>query len=179
MPRDEGKSARSKRFRVIRGELSRQSPRPHPVHVFLGPRGDQPFPVDAVVLEEDTFLVLSAPPQPTEPQTEHPIRMMTALMEVEPRPPGSIVVRERTPVEILAIVHDLDSEPSWREEWIAEALDHVFAECERRRITHLGLEMLGTVHGSLQRPRFLQVLRRALARTESKTLERVWLIAPE
>jgi hypothetical protein len=166
-------------FRVIRGGRVEKEEAHGAVHVFLGPRGDQPFPVDAFVLEEDTFLVLSAPPEGLESRGEHPIRMMTALMDVEPLAVGSVTVRDRNPLELLAIVHDFNAEPSWSEDSVGDALDAAFAECERRSFTRVGLEMLGAVHGTLSRPRFLQLLRQALARAEPRTLERIWLVAPE
>jgi hypothetical protein len=144
----------------------------------MAPREQPPFSVDALVVEEDTYLVLSADPRPGEPHPEHPIRVMTSLLEVEPREPGSIVIRDRFPVEIAAIVHDLDDEPSWREEWVVSALDRAFAEAERRQMRALGLEMLGAIHGRLERPRFLQLLRQSLQRSDPHTLERIWLIPP-
>jgi hypothetical protein len=38
--------------------------------------------------------------------------------------------------------------------------------------------MLGAIHGRLERPRFLQILRQALQRADPRTLERIWLIPP-
>jgi hypothetical protein len=148
------------------------------VHVVMAPREQPPFAVDAIVVEEDTYLVLSADARAGEPHPEHPIRVMTSLLEVEPKQPGSIVVRDRAPLELAAIVHDLDEEPSWREEWIVSALDRALAEAERRQFRSLGLEMLGAIHGRLERPRFLQILRQALQRSDPRRLERIWLIPP-
>jgi hypothetical protein len=144
----------------------------------MAPRERPPFPVEAVVVEEDTYLVLSADPRTREPRPEHPIRVMTSLLEVEPREPGTILLRDRSPLEIAAIVHDLDEEPSWREEWVVAALDRSLAEAERRRFHAIGLEMLGTIHGRLERPRFLQILRQALQRADPHQLDRIWLIPP-
>ena len=148
------------------------------VHVVMAPREQPPFAVDAIVVEEDTYLVLSSDPRAGEPHPEHPIRVMTSLLEVEPKAPGTIVVRERSPLELAAIVHDLDEEPSWREDWIVSSLDRAIAEAERRKLHSLGLEMLGAIHGRLERPRFLQILRQALQRSDPRQLERIWLIPP-
>ena len=38
--------------------------------------------------------------------------------------------------------------------------------------------MLGAIHGRLERPRFLQILRQALQRSDPRQLERIWLIPP-
>jgi hypothetical protein len=148
------------------------------VHVVMAPRGLPPFAIEAMIVEEDTYLVLSADPRVGEPHPEHPIRVMTSLLEVEPKDPGTILVRDRMPLEIAAIVHDLDEEPSWREEWIVAALDRALAEVERRRFHAIGLEMLGAINGRLARPRFLQILRLALQRGNPRRLERIWLIPP-
>jgi hypothetical protein len=164
-------------LRLIHGGRSSR-PAQGVVHVVMAPREQPPFPVDAMVVEEDTYLVLSADPRAGEPHPEHPIRVMTSLLEVEPKEPGSILVRDRVPLELAAIVHDLDEEPSWREEWIVAALDRALAEAEKRQLRSLGLEMLGAIHGRLERPRFLQILRQALHRSSPRRLERIWLIPP-
>ena len=166
-------------FRVIRGGRNDEKDERERVHVIMGPRAEPPFAIDALVREEDTFLVLSGEPDAHGPGSDHPIRLMTALLDVEPHRPGSIVVRERSPLEMLAIVHDLAEEPSWTEGWISDALIAVIDEAEKRKLRTIGLEMLGTVHGKLQRPRFLQLLRQALRRSDPQSLERIWLIAPE
>ena len=145
----------------------------------MGPRDEPPFAIDALVREEDTFLVLSGEPDPRGPGSEHPIRVMTALLDVEPQPPGTVLVRERVPLEMLAVVHDLSEDPTWREDWIAEAIRGVLAEAEARGLHLIGMEMLGTVHGRLERPRFIQILRGVLRQVKPRSLERVWLIAPE
>jgi hypothetical protein len=164
-------------LRLIHGGRSKR-PAKGAVHVVMAPRDQAPFPIEAMVVEEDTYLVLSSDPRVGEPHPEHPIRVMTSLLEVEPREPGTILVRERVPLELAAIVHDLDEEPSWREEWIVAALDRALAEAERRQLRAIGLEMLGAIHGRLERPRFLQILRQALQRADPRKLERIWLIPP-
>ena len=148
------------------------------VQVVMAPREQPPFAVDAIVVEEDTYLVLSADPRAGEPHPEHPIRVMTSLLEVEPKAPGTIVVRERAPLEFAAIVHDLDEEPSWREEWIVSSLDHALPKRSEGSSARSGLEMLGAIHGRIERPRFLQLLRQALQRCDPRRLERIWLIPP-
>lgn len=164
------------RLRVIRGT--------YPCQVSLGslnivaaPEDMPPFPVDAVAFEEDTFLVLSAPPQVRE--TKEPlVRVMTRVIETRPKTPGSVLVKGKRPLRFLAIVHDLNQEPSWREEWVASALSEIFREAESRRLQSIALPFLGTLHGSLKKQRFLVLLRCALERMSATHLKRVWLIVP-
>ena len=142
------------------------------------PRHDPPFPVEAVVLEEDTYLVLSARKRLPE-RSEHPIRVMTALWEAEPESPGTLVVRPGLRPELLAVVHDLSQEPSWRDEWIEQALHHALEEAERRRIIALGMEPLGCVHGRLHLERFEELLTATLETTAPEGLLRIRLMEKE
>jgi hypothetical protein len=101
---------------------------------------------------------------------------MTAAHAERSRQPGTVVVRGGHPLRLLAIVHDLAKAPSWREEWVASALDAVFAEVAARRLGSLGLPPLGCVHGRLPPAVFGALLRDALARSRPPTLRELWLI---
>jgi hypothetical protein len=79
---------------------------------------------------------------------------------------------------LLAIIHDLNQEPSWKEEWVASALDGIFQEAESCKIRSLALPLLGTLHGSLERQRFLALLQDALERRSPRHLTRLWLVVP-
>jgi len=149
-----------------------------PVLVVAGGKNDTPpFPVDAVVLEEDRFLVLSAEPVFVEP-LEDPMRLMTRLIETRPETPGHVLVRGRGPYRMLAIVHDVDQEPSWREEWVAEALERVLRKAQSLGIEALSLEMLGCMHGRLAPRRFSALFREAVRCAGPGSLKRVWLRVP-
>ena len=148
------------------------------VKIVAAPEDVPPFRVDAVAAEEDTFLALSAKPKACE-NNEHPIRMMTKVFELRPEPPGKILVKGRNPLQFLAIVHDLNREPSWKEEWISNALEGIFREAERRRISSLALPMLGTRYGSLENERFLMLLRNSLEQNPLKNLKHIWLMTPQ
>ncbi len=148
------------------------------VQIFVGPEKMSPYPVDAVVAEEDTFLVLSADPELSE-SNESPIRVLTEALETRPETPGSVLVRDGHPLQLLAIVHDLDQEPSWKEEWIVSALEGIFRETEKRKLRSIALPLLGTLHGSLEKKRFIALLHESLERKTPGHLERLWLVTPE
>jgi len=148
-----------------------------PVRVFPAAASASPFPVQARVLEEDTFFVLSAPAVIREPR-EHPVRLMTELYEIRAATPGTVRVKGRRPYRFLAVVHDLDEEPTWREEWVARALDTVFTETERLGIHALALPVLAGKHGNLRVARFWGLMRASLERAKANNLERIWLILP-
>jgi hypothetical protein len=145
------------------------------IDIVVAPRSRPPFDVGALALEDDTYHVLSASPDYREP-TEHPIRIWTEVHEQEPAETGSVVVRSGSPPALLAVVHDLSRDPTWRESWVSDALEAVLREGERRGITHLGLEPLGAVHGKLSPGRFASLLRDALDRVRPETLTRLWVV---
>jgi hypothetical protein len=103
---------------------------------------------------------------------------MTELLKTSPLTPGNVIPRGEQPLRLLAIVHDLDREPSWKEEWITGALDGIFREVETRKLRSIALPMLGTVQGSLEKQRFLVLLREALERSSPKHLTQLWLMVP-
>ncbi len=165
------------RFWVIRGGGRGGGVRVGAIDVAVAPEESPPFPVAAIVIEEDTYLVLSAAAeQPMRP--EHPLRLMTALRELEPEPPGSLVVREGQPLRFLAIVHDLNRDPTWTDEWVESAYERALAETGRRGLRALGLELLATRHGRMEPQRSLDLLRDALERATPPLLERLWISAP-
>jgi hypothetical protein len=145
--------------------------------VVCAARSQPPFDVGAVVLEDDTYCVLSADPEVREPD-EHPIRLWNALHELEPAQPGSLIVRAGTPPIWLAIIHDLSQDPTWSETWVVAALATVLAKVERGQIARLGLQPLGGVHGKLGPDRFATLLGRALDDSRPRSLERLWLLPP-
>jgi hypothetical protein len=140
------------------------------------PRGSPPFPVAAVVEEDDTYHVLSAAPVVV-PVREHPLRVLDAAHGTRPSPPGTVVVREGTPLRLLAVVHSLDRDPSWREAWVVRAWAAVLVEAERRRLHAIATPPLGTIHGTLDRDRSLALLDGALDRVRPIALERVWIVS--
>jgi hypothetical protein len=147
------------------------------LRIVVAPRDRRPFPVEAVAAEEDTYLVLSTPPRLPLP-AQHPIRVMTAVWELEPEPPGTVVVRGEHPLRLLAVVHDLNEEPTWKEEWIVGAIDGILREAAQRQLTALGLPLVGCRHGRLTPERFVELLMASLSRLSPEGLQRLWLMTP-
>lgn len=148
-----------------------------PVKLQVAPEDSPPFPVEAVAAEEDTFLVLSADPEVRRPK-EDPQQLMAEAFETCPAALGSVIVKGKDPLRLLAIIHDLNQEPSWKEEWIAGALDGIFREAESRKLRSIALPLLGTLHGSLEKQRFVVLLREAMERQPPNHLTHLWLVVP-
>lgn len=148
-----------------------------PVRIVSAPVTSPPFHVQALVFEEDTWLIMSEHPEACEPE-EHPIRMMTQMIEIHPEKVGTVLVRGQNPIRFLAIVHDVDQEPTWREEWVESALMEIFVNAEQRGIQSIGLPLIGTLHGKLENQRFVELLHKVLVQMTFNHLKRLWLIAP-
>ncbi len=148
------------------------------MHIIAAPTEHQPdLTIDAVVIEDDTDLVLGS--EPVARQTdEAPRRLLKRAAAARPAEPGTVVVRGGTPLRLHAVVHDLDLEPSWREAWIQSALAAVLREVEMRRLRVLSLPALGSVHGELRLDRFAQMLASTLQQQPPGQLEAVWLVIP-
>lgn len=146
------------------------------VRVVVAPADQQPFRVDAEAVEEDTFLVLSADAE-TEDQGVHPLRVLQAAHEAEPVAPGTVIARPGPPLRLLAVVHDLGRDPTWREDWVAAALAGLLREIRVRRVRALALPVLGARHGRMPATAFAALLRAALEAGSPPSLARVWLQA--
>lgn len=147
------------------------------LRIVTAPENSPPFYVEAMAFEEDTWLILSADPKFCEPE-EHPIRLMTELIEAHPEPVGSVSVKGQNPIRFLAIIHDVDRDPTWREEWVERALKEIFRKADQKQLRSIGLPLLGTLHGRLEKQRFLVLLGRALTQTTFNHLKSLWLVTP-
>ena len=148
------------------------------VRVMIGPYNEPPFKVDAIVVEDDTYNVLSANPEFQASRTT--IReAMAALDRAEPHPLGSVVVKPGRPLIFQAIVHDLSRDPSCSERSVRGALAEVFAEAERRALQAVALAPIGTRYRSLDEARFLDLFNETLAAARFRSVEQVWLVVPE
>jgi hypothetical protein len=137
-----------------------------------------PPPVDAVVAEEDTYLVLSADTGVMEPAVAR-LRVFHEAYAAEPVEPGNVVAREGTPLRLLAVVHDLSQDPTWREDWVAASIGAVLREADSRRVRTLAMPPLGRVHGALARERLVVLLRSALQDRPPRNLEQLFLVVPD
>lgn len=164
------------RLRLIRGGYPYKI-RIGSINIVASPENKPPFKVDAVAVEEDTFLIMSADRRVRDPK-EPLMKVMSRVIATRPKTPGCVLVKGRSPLHLLAIVHDLNENPSWREEWIISALGEIFREAERRKLGSIAIPFLGTLHGSLDKQRFLALLRSVVERISANSVKRLWLVVP-
>jgi hypothetical protein len=133
-----------------------------------------PFAVDAFVVEEDTFLVMS----PNDAISEEGIDMKALKQELsslESAAPGTVLVKEGEPLLFLAVVYEFEQEPHWKEEWIADALENIFGESERKQLSSISLPLIGTLHGGLKKRRFAEILSGILKVRQPVFLKNIWV----
>lgn len=145
------------------------------LHVVAAPEESPPFAVDAVAVEEDTHLLLSADAEIREP-TESLAALTEAVRTTPPNTPGNVLVRKAKPLQLLAIVHDIEREPTWSEAWIASAMHAVFEEAEWRRLRSVALPLLGTRHGDVAPSLVARWAGNCLLRGHLRHLRRLWIV---
>ncbi|UCE88749.1 MAG: hypothetical protein JSW10_10520 [Pseudomonadota bacterium] len=151
--------------------------RPGGLRVVAAPQAQPPFRCAAIAEEQDTCLILGAQRELQAPDTPA-WALANRLAAQHTHATGTVVVRCSTPLRLLAIVHDVEQTPTWREEWIAGALRAILLEVERRELASLALPMLGTRFGKLSSRRFVRLLSRALAVHRPACMRRLWLSVP-
>jgi hypothetical protein len=147
------------------------------IRIVAAPKEAKPFVPEAFAFEEDTFLVMSADPTVRDPRRPL-IRIMSDLIEAQPRLPGTVLVQGTSPVRLLAIIHDFSEDPSWKEDWVKEASVGIFEAAARLNLRSVALPLLGTVHGSLDRQRAMQFLAQGVRSRPLHELLSLWLIVP-
>jgi hypothetical protein len=138
---------------------------------------DSALSVDAVVLEEDTWLILSARTELAAP-AEHPVRLFTQLHEAEPCLPGTVLVRDDRPLLLLAVVHDFGADTCCRPEWITTALGEILRICRERQVGRLLLPLLGVRHGAMKRAEIIPLIINAILADFPPSLAAVFVHVP-
>lgn len=162
------------RFTVLEGGRNNQST-VNTIKLAIVPVSTSPLPAEVRVFEEDTHLVLTVDPVMRYTE-EHPVRLMTRVMEAKPKKPGSIVTNNAS---WYAVVHDLDAEPTWRREWISQAYQTTLTLAEKKIIRKLGLPLLGSVHGKLPPADSLDLLIDAVKSLSFQHLKKILILTPQ
>lgn len=162
---------------VLRG--GRHAPfRINGIDMIPADQADPPFPVDARAFEEDTYLVLSAD-QSFRDSGESLGQALLRANNTEPHRPGTVVVQSGKPLRLLAVIHDLDEDPTWKKEWIRQCLSRILTVTEERRLPTLGLPLLGTKHGRFNPLNCLNLTMEVLGQAKPTQLKRLWLVVPK
>jgi hypothetical protein len=161
---------------LISGDLS-QVVRLGSVSIQLGPQQRPPFNVSAIVVEQDTAMLLDDE-QPFYAPLDSLQRLREEVERFREPQPGSVITQRGRPRRLYAIVHDLEQNPTWHEEWITTALETLFREAERLNLDNLAMPLLGTRFGNLSAQRFIELLCNSLQNMPPDRPLKLWLIAP-
>lgn len=163
-------------LRLIRGDLDRVV-RIGNTRIQVAPQDRPPFAVNAVAVEQDTALVLDEEPMLYAPSQS--VNEINSELEHFSEPlPGSVLVKRGSPKRLFAIVHDLEQDPSLRQEWVAKALHNMMRLVERQPLRAIALPLLGTRYGQLDRHRFIEMLCLTLEKSPPASPLKLWLVAP-
>lgn len=133
------------------------------------------FEADFEVFEEDLFLVLSAPCVIPDVQ-QHPVRVMTEVLDAKPRALGEIV---RSGRRLLAVVHDLSRDPTTTEQSVSEALFAALRLADREKASALRLPLLGSLHGPISEKRSIDLILQAISGLALPNLKRLGIAGRE
>lgn len=166
-----------KKLRLV-WDINLSSVRINDIDIVVAPKAVPPFNIDAVVEEQDTALILSQPEIITDSGNK-PAWFLANKLESQPLlKPGSVIKRDGKTIRLLAIVHDLDMEPSWSSEWVAQSLDNIIKLSNTQGISSIQLPVLGAKHGRFNVQEFIQLLVIAIKKNEGQ-LKKIWLIVPQ
>ncbi len=131
--------------------------------------------LDAVVLEEDTHLILTVDGRCNYIET-HPVRMMTEIHRAKVHEPGSLIVNGKS---WYAVTIDLDSDPLCRPVWVQQVYENIALQIKKNSISKLGIFLLGNVHGGLGAAECVELFIKAVQTWHKSQLQEVCLIVPE
>ena len=147
------------------------------VNVIVIPEKLAPVNVAAIVEEQDIALVLSMPSKLSVTDDKPCWYLANKLESQDTLQPGSVIIRDGKTIKIMAIIHDLDQDPTYKPEWISKALDNIFSISNSYGIRTMQLPILGAQYGRFKLGEFLLLLVNKINIYEGP-LEEIWLIIP-
>lgn len=149
------------------------------VEIALAPARLAPFPVGAVIEEQDTALILDESDEIRNPGEKPPWFYANKLEQQTLLDPGQVIVRDTEPLRLQLIIHDLESEPICNELWIFQALQQAMEIAEQRKIGAIQSPLLGCKFGKVKPSQFFMILREILNRQRPAPVSRLWITVPE
>lgn len=137
-----------------------------------------PDDVAAVVEEQDTALVLGKPSKITVSDEQPSWVLANKLESQDELDPGSVIIRDNKTIKLLAVVHDLSQDPSWKAKWIEKAMNNIFNISNSYGIRSIKLPILGAQYGRYPMEDFLSLLAQRILQ-HSASFEKIWLVVPK
>jgi hypothetical protein len=104
---------------------------------------------DVQIIEDDTYRVMSAPAEIPQ-ASEHPIRVMTGVLEVQPLEIGQFLFSKRhIPPQLTAIVYDSNHEQLTEKKWLQAAWKELWRLAKEHQWAAVLTPLLGAKFGGL------------------------------
>ncbi len=149
------------------------------IEIAIAPVEYVPAEIDAIVEEQDTQLLMGMDAEINYPDEDFDTLIDQMLSGKSVRSPGQIIIKKTQPLQLKAIIHDINQKPSWKTEWISYALQQLVTEIENYNIKTLAMPLLGTIHGNVNENESIELLCDNLMSKQIICLEKLWLIAPD
>jgi hypothetical protein len=147
------------------------------LRIQAAPKNYPPFSCQAIVEEQDTYLILGEQTELKDPGK--PAWYLANTMEnTETYSLGSVVIKGKSPLRLCAVVHDIEQEPTYTHACVGKAYQAVMQTVQKRNITSLALPLLGSIHGKLSVTESVQLLDASVIHGYPENLEKLWLILP-
>ena len=129
------------------------------VEIAIAPNQFPPFPVNAIVEEQDTALILGETNEIRNPG-DKPAWYLANTLESQPLlTPGQVIIRDTRPLRLQAIIHDLEEDPSCNELWIFQIIQQIFDIADTRAIHAIQMPLLGTrFNSNIKTGQFFNIL---------------------
>ncbi|MCW8929883.1 MAG: hypothetical protein OQL19_06560 [Gammaproteobacteria bacterium] len=148
------------------------------IDIYISPKTIPPFPIDAIVEEQDTSLVLQPEDTIHELNDDKPLWYFANTKNLlEEHQLGDVLIKSHNPIRFICIVHDLEQSPSWCSKWIETALKKVFELSNEKSLSILAIPIFGTQFSRFQLEEFISVFVRVLKIQKIKKPRKIWLIS--
>ena len=148
------------------------------IAVYSAPPEHPPFRCEAVVVEQDTNLILGE--QTTLVEPDKPAWYLANTLERD-QPVyklGDVIIKRGLPMQLMAIVHDIEQQPTCDSGILKLAWQNLMAISAQNNVKTLATPALGSVHGKIVLEDALQLFGQAIHDHAPPCLEKIWLVLP-
>jgi hypothetical protein len=134
-----------------------------------------PFSIDIEIVEEDTWQLMAADNAAAE-LDEHPIRLMTSLIDQQPMTPGDVIEKGN---QWRTVIFNLDEDPPCRPEWVKTALERIVELVMQHGINSFSMPLPALQHHCLSPRSATRLLLDNLKTVPADKPLNVWLRTPQ
>jgi len=126
------------------------------------------------VLEEDTWRVLSSEIAINEQREQHPVRVITDLLDQERSRPGDVLIHG---IHWYAINYDLDQNPICQPQWLRESMHTILLKAVEQNISSLCIPLPGVAHGHISLSDSVAIIMNMIQDYPSEQALSLWIVA--